>query len=105
MKIVLPEGADIKCANGTKCFTETGEEIKNVTKIEFGDIEIDSIIEAKITVAVTSIENLERILACAEIDDSFLVEGDELYREVLAEYKESLKLLEELEGIDSDEQQ
>ena len=61
IKIVLPEGNGVKTVNGTKVFNHEGHEIENISKIEILPIEPDSIIRAKITVAVDSIENFEGV--------------------------------------------
>ena len=70
IKIVLPEGDGPKATNGIKVFTDSGHEIKNITRIQM-DIKPDSIIEATITVAVGEIENLHGIegIVIAEPDE------------------------------------
>ena len=60
VKVVLPEGDGLKAAMGTKVFTESGHEIENVTGMTVR-IMPDEIIEAQMTVYVSSIENFEGI--------------------------------------------
>lgn len=62
IKIVLPEGKGVKTANGTKVFNREGHEIENIEEIEILPMRVNSIIQAKITVAVDSIENLEGVV-------------------------------------------
>lgn len=62
IKIVLPEGKGVKTVNGTKVFNHEGHEIENISKIEILPMRVNSIIQAKITVAVDSIENLEGVV-------------------------------------------
>lgn len=61
VKIVLPEGGGVKATNGTKVFTESGEEIESVSRIRC-DWGVDDILTADITVAVSDIENFAGIL-------------------------------------------
>lgn len=62
IKIVLPDGKDVKTPIGTRVFTHEGYEIENIEEIEILPMRVDSIIQAKITVAVDSIENLEGVV-------------------------------------------
>ena len=58
--MVLPEGGGLKQGMGTKVFTQSGDEIENVTGITVR-IMPDEFIEAQMTVYVSSIENFEGI--------------------------------------------
>lgn len=74
IKIVLPEGDGVKTGWGTKVFTESGEEIKGITKISISPIELNSIIEATLTVEVSNIENLEGVQCLVEDMPSDFIE-------------------------------
>jgi len=67
IKIVLPEGKGPKSSWGTKVFTESGEEIKGVTRVEI-DMLPDCMVSAQITVEVSDLENFEGIEGAYRID-------------------------------------
>ena len=67
IKIVLPEGDGIKACQGTRVFTESGHEIEGVNRIKI-DIRSDCILEAEMTVSVSSIENLDGIEGVLIVD-------------------------------------
>jgi len=67
IKIVLPEGEGPKPCNGTKVYTESGHEIEGVNRIKI-DIRSDCILEAEMTVSVSSIENLNGIEGIVVVD-------------------------------------
>ena len=71
IKIVLPEGEGIKQGQGTKVFTQSGREIKDVTGMTVR-IMPDELIEAQMTVYVSNIENFEGI-ECAYRVENFPV--------------------------------
>lgn len=67
IKIVLPTGAGPKTSSGVKVYTESGEEIKHISRIEI-DMQPDSVLEAKLTICVADIENLEGLLPQISLD-------------------------------------
>jgi hypothetical protein len=67
IKIVLPEGEGKRPCQGTRVYTESGEEIKDVVQIKMNMLP-DSIIEAEVTVPVSSIENLNGIEGIVVVD-------------------------------------
>ena len=67
IKIVLPEGEGKRPCQGTRVYTESGEEIKDVVQIKMNMLP-DSIIEAEVTVPVSSIENLGGIEGIVVVD-------------------------------------
>jgi hypothetical protein len=58
IRIVLPEGKAPRLSRGTKIYTETGEEIKGVTRISL-DLDRDRVMTATIEVIVDDIENFD----------------------------------------------
>lgn len=59
IKIVLPESnGDYKPVLGTKVYTESGEEIKNISRIEI-DMNPGDIMTAKLTVLISDISNFD----------------------------------------------
>ena len=72
IKIILPEGEGVRSACGTKVYTDSGYEIKDVSRINI-DIKPDNIIEATIAVAISKIENLRGlngiIIAEGDLED------------------------------------
>ena len=67
IKIVLPEGEGKRPCQGTRVYTESGEEIKDVVQIKMNMLP-DSMIEAEVTVPVSSIENLGSIEGVLIVD-------------------------------------
>ena len=67
IKIVLPEGEGKRPCQGTRVYTESGEEIEGVNRIKI-DIRSDCILEAEMTVSVSSIENLGGIEGVLIVD-------------------------------------
>ena len=67
IKIVLPEGEGPKPCNGTKVYTESGEEIEGVSRIKI-EIIGDCMLQAEMTVSVSSIENLNGIEGVVVVD-------------------------------------
>jgi hypothetical protein len=61
IRIVLPDGDGVKIPNGTKVYTDSGHQIKGITRIEIEPLIMDTAITAKITVLVSEIENLQGI--------------------------------------------
>ena len=66
IKIVLPEGEGPKVSNKVKIYTESGEQIHGVSRIEI-DIKPNEIVEAKLTVYVADLENFNGVEACYEV--------------------------------------
>ena len=61
IKIVFPKGDGVKLGNGTKVFTDSGHEIRGITRIEIQPIEMDKPITAHIIVHVSNTENMQGI--------------------------------------------
>lgn len=83
VKIVLPSGSGPKVCSGTKVFTDTGQEITDISRIEM-DLRPDCIIEAKISVNVLAVDNFE---AHPLLSRESLVEAAERYGLDLVEKK------------------
>ena len=67
IKIVLPEGKGLKQCQGTRVFTESGHEIEGVSRIKI-EIIGDCMLQAEMTVSVSSIENLNGIEGIVVVD-------------------------------------
>lgn len=67
IKIILPEGDKPRTPIGTKVVNDTGAEIRNITRIEL-DLSLDNVISARIDVNVSSIENMDNVLALLGVD-------------------------------------
>ena len=67
IKIVLPEGKGLKQCQGTRVFTESGHEIEGVSRIKI-EIIGDCMLQAEMTVSVSSIENLDGIEGVLIVD-------------------------------------
>jgi len=61
IRIVLPEGNDVRACHGTRVFTADGAEIKNITSIQI-DINPNCVIEATLTIAVAEVVGLDGVL-------------------------------------------
>lgn len=58
---------------GTKVFTDSGEEIENVTGIRI-EVTPDNLVYCQLGALVTSIEGLENLRAIVELDKSIIKE-------------------------------
>jgi hypothetical protein len=68
IKVVLPEGKGPKSSWGTKVFTESGHEIKGVTRINI-EMLPDCIVQAQFTVEVSNLENFEGIEGAYRVEN------------------------------------
>ena len=77
MKIVFNSDSKPLRGFGTKVFTDSGEEIENVTGIKI-EVTSDDLVYCQLDVLVTSIEGLENLRAIVELDNS-IIESDDSF--------------------------